>query len=522
MNRLLTSVLCSLVTISTVVTAEAARPKLVVGIVVDQLRTDYVEYLRELFGEKGFRRLMTEGAYLRNIEFPTVQPDLVSATAMLYTGNYPGQNGVPAASVYDESRGKMQPTLTENNTYSPSGLLLSTISDEIAIDGLGLASIYSIAADPQQAVIMAGHAGTSAVWISEASGKWATSPYYAATPQPAAVRNTRRGTTARFDSLQWKPLLDIARYPGISEKKSPFKYSFSEADIRKFIASPMANQEVTDLAIDYLRDLHLGEKSTAMDMLNIGYSAAPYKYADGADNRLELQDTYLRLDRDLGKLLDAIDKYVGLDNTLIYLSSTGYYNEGVTPDAEKFRIPGGTFSVKRAISLLNSYLSASYGPGDYVAGYAAGHFFLNDKAIKSARLDERRLAADARDFLAKMSGIAQVYTLDDILSGGAATLDLRNSIDVKRGGDLYVTFAPGWTVSNDHSFPTTEKHIRSSAIVAPFMMMGPGIEPQVIGTPVEATLLAPTLTQALRIRAPNGAAGRPLLLTSPVGDPDRR
>lgn len=517
MNRLITSVLCSLVTIGTVIQADPTRPRLVVGIVVDQLRTDYVEYLQDLFTEKGFRRLMTDGAYLRNVDFRTIQPDVVSATALIYTGNYPAQTGVPAANVYEESRGKMQPVLAHDNSYSPQALLLSTISDEIAIDGLGLGSIYSIATDPQQAVIMAGHAGNSAVWMAEESGKWASSPYYAATPQPAAVRNARHGLKSRFDTLQWKPMLDRAKYPGLPDagKRAGFRYSFSNSDLRRFIESPMANREVTDVAIDYIQQLHLGSHPSSIDMLNIGYTAAPYKYADGGDYRHELQDTYVRLDRDLAKLLDAIDKYVGLDKTLIYLSSTGYYNDATAPDADKYRIPTGNFSVKRATSLLNSFLSASYGPGEYVAGYASGHFFLNDKMIASRRLDAAKVASDARDFLSKMSGVADAYTLDDILSGGAATLALRNSIDVKRGGDLYVLFTPGWTVTDDTTFPNKVTHVRNAAVATPFMMIGPGVEPKVIGTPVEATVIAPTVTQALRIRAPNGASARPLLLTSP-------
>lgn len=516
MNKLLTSVLCSLVGITTVIQADAARPRLVVGIVVDQLRTDYIEYLQSLFGAKGFKLLMSQGAYLRNVDFPTIQGDAVSATALLYTGNYPSQNGVATAYIYDSQRNKLTPTLADGNSYSPANLHLSTISDELAVDGLGVGAIYSISANPQQAVIMSGHAGSGAIWISETDGRWATSPWYGKITGPAQTRNLRHSPAAMIDTMQWKPALRLEHYPGLPSQKQDyaFRYSFSRSDrevYRKFLESPLSNREITNLAIDYLQTLQLGKRTQNIDMLNIGYTAAPYKYVKDGDARVELQDTYVRLDSDLARLFEAIDKTVGLNNTLIYLSSTGYYDEA-TRDAERFRIPTGNFSVKRAVSLLNSYLSATYGNDNYVAGYSGGHFYLNPKAISGKSDDATEIASRSRDFLLRMSGVAEAYTIDDILSGGDGTERLRNSLDVNRSGDILVTFTPGWTVSDDTVYPPQEHNVRLSAVATPFIIMGPDITPQVIGTPVDATVIAPTISQALHIRAPNGSRSRPLLL----------
>lgn len=517
MNRLLTSVLCSLVGITTVIQADPTRPRLVVGIVVDQLRTDYIEYLQSLFGEGGFRRLMEQGAYLRNVDFDTADADAVSATAMLYTGAYPSQTGVSSGQVYDRSRSRLQPALSQGSGYSPERLLLSTITDELAIDGIGLGSIYSLSTDPQQAVVMAGHAGKGAYWIGD-NGRWTTSPYYNDTYSPLA-RSTYPSVAQRMDTMQWKPVLPLDRYPGIPAQKRhyPFRYTFPHNDreaTARFMASPISNREVTSAAIDCLNQLHMGTNPQTIDMLNIGYTAAPFKYVKDGDYRLELQDTYLRLDADLARLFAAIDRTVGLDKTLIFLSSTGHYDDA-TPDDPKYRIPSGTFSVKRAISLLNSYLSATYGNDTYVSGYAAGQYYLNRKAIDSRSLDADKIAADARDLLARMSGVSQAYTLDDIVSGGDGTARIRHSIDPKQAGEIYVSYTPGWTVDNDTSYPATQHQVRTAVIAAPFFIMGPDITPQTIGTPVEATVLAPTVTQSLRIRAPNGASARPLMLSQP-------
>lgn len=516
-NRLLTSVLCSLVGISTVIQADPTRPRLVVGIVVDQLRTDYIEYLQSLFGEGGFRRLMHEGAYLRNVDFPTASPDAVSATAMLYTGAMPSQTGISQSGVYDRSRSRMQPVLAHGNSYTPQPLLLSTVTDELVIDGIGLGSVYSLSADPQQAVVMAGHAGKGAYWISDHDARWTGAPYYNDTYSPLG-RAGYRMPSQKLDTMQWKPVLNLDRYPGIPAQKRhyPFRYTFPHSDreaITRFLASPMANREITRAAIDCLQQMHMGSNPQTIDMLNIGYSAAPYKYVKDGDYRLELQDTYLRLDADLAQLFEAIDRTVGLDKTLVFLSSTGYYDDA-TVDAEKYRIPTGRFSVKRAVSLLNSYLSATYGNDTYISGYAASQFYLNDKAITTRGLDSDRIAADARDFLARMAGVSRAFTMDDIVSGGADTQRLRNSLDPKHCGDLYVNYTPGWTVVDDTAYPVVEHQVRTAVATAPFFLMGADVPPQVIGTPVDATVIAPTVTQTLRIRAPNGASARPLLLNS--------
>lgn len=521
MNRLITSVLFGLVTINTVIQADPSRPRLVVGIVVDQLRTDYVEYLKDLFGEKGFRRLMEQGVYMPDVDFGTGIADAPSATATLYTGAWPSATGVPARRIYDPATKTGVPPLGDkgslgnftSDTYSPGALRLSTISDEIAIDGAGLGCVYSIAPDPQQAIIMAGHSGSSAVWMDEHTGNWATTTYYKDVPQAMTRRNYSSPLAMRLDTMQWKPLLELDRYPGVPAQKRmyPFRHQFSKADrdvYRTFMSSPLVNREVTDLAIDYLETLNIGRRGDAIDMLNIGYTAAPFKEVRDGDFRIELEDSYLRLDQQLGRLFDAIDRTVGLGNTCIYLAGTGYYDDAVPAD-EKYRLPGGTFSVKRATSLLNSYLAARFGNGNYVDSYFDSRFYLDHNEIENKGLKADEVAQAARDFLVRMSGVADARTIGDILDGRTDEAEqMRRVIDPRTGGDVLLTFSPGWTVSDDLRFPVYNKDIRTSAVLTPAFMLAPGAEPRTIGRTVEATAIAPTVTGQLRIRAPNGSVSK--------------
>lgn len=525
MNRLITSVICGLVGINTMLSADPSRPKLVVGIVVDQLRTDYIEYLQNLFGEGGFRKLMKEGAFLRNVDFKMNSLDKASGTAMVYTGSYPRYTGVAAESVYDPATRQMIPALNDadiignftTETYSPKALRLSTISDEIAIDGVGVANVYSIAPDAQQAIIMAGHAGNSAFWINDNTGRWATTTYYRDAPKVITQRNYDYSITSRIDTMQWKPTLPLAKYPGVpaQKKMADFKHTFSMADrdvYRQYMASPLVNTEVTDVAIAYIKEIGLGQKGNMIDMLNVGYTAAPYKAVKDGDFRLELEDSYIRLDGQLNRLFDAIDKYVGLDHTFIYLTSTGYYDDAVVDDP-KYRIPTGVFSVKRALSLLNSYLSAKYGNGAYVDTYSRGHVFLDRKEIENKQLRLEEVSEAARDFLVRMSGVSDAYTMSDIMTSALPGMEaLRLGTDPKTGGDVVLEFNSGWRVNDDTHFPNSVQVVRSSMTLTPAFFMGSHVKPQVISTPVDATSIAPTVTQTLRIRAPSGAVSKPVPL----------
>ena len=497
-----------------------ARPKLVVGIVVDQLRTDYIESLRNWFGANGFETLLSEGAYIRDVDFNAARLDASSATAMLVTGSTPSQTGVPSAMVWNSDALALRPALAQssvtltNDAFTPEQLRLSTVADEFAVDSDGAAAVYAVSADPQQAVILAGHAGTSALWINNTSGNWASTSYYGPMPSIATRRNINQPVSHRLDTMRWEPTRAAMQFAGldVNSKKRPFKYTFPKSDrdvYKKFAASPMANAEVTDMAIALIRSL--GEQPrTAPDMINVGYSLAPYKYATGANRRVELADAYIRLDAQIGRLVDAIDRYVGRGNALIWLSSTGFYDESQAED-KRFRIPGGEFSVRKAKSLLNSYLSARHGNAGYVASFRDGMVHFDRKVLDDKRLDPAEVIADARSFLVKMSGVADAWTIDEIISGGSASENaLRRSLDPRTAGDIIVSFAPGWSVLDDDSFPATVKYVRESPVMTPAIILAPGLKAQVITAPVDATAIAPTVAGILRIRAPNGAVSRPV------------
>ncbi|MDE5772862.1 MAG: alkaline phosphatase family protein [Muribaculaceae bacterium] len=523
LTRLLSSMIMGLMTINTVTLADSSRPKLVVGIIIDQLRTDYLEYLREYYGDKGFNRLIGNGLYLPDLDFRALVRDPATATALLYTGNYPAINGIPAASLYDHQSGRALPALNDpatignftNATLSPASLRLSTIADELAIDGGGLGLVYAVAADAQQSIVMAGHAGNCALWLDQNTGNWCSTTYYRDFPQNISRRNHKQPLSHRVDTISWRPALPLNRYPGIPGRKLnyPFTYTYPSNDkavYERFAVSPPGNAEVTDVAIDCIDALSLGHRSDAIDMLNVAYSLAPCRDIKDGDYRLELEDAYIRLDAQIARLLEAIDRKTGLDNTLIFVSSTGYYNDA-TPDDPKYRIPSGDISLKRIESLLNSFLSAKYGNGDYVEGIHRSQIYLNATLTDRKGLDLKTVRDEAREFVIKMSGIASARTLYDLLSDTSAEAEaVRLTIDPKTSGDILLTFTPGWNVIDDQTYPTTVTPVRESVVLTPAIIYYPVITPRTISETIDATAIAPTVTSILHIRSPNGAQQRPL------------
>ena len=494
MYRLATTGLLGLAALAGTVSLEVsgATPRLVVGIVVDQLRTDQIDQLQSLFGEKGFKVLMRDGAYLRDVDFKTPGLDASSGTAAVMTGSWPAYTGVPTALVFDPESQTMRPPLARpmsngsisNDSFTPEGLRLSTIADELAIASDGKAVIYSVAADPQQAVILAGHAATNAVWLNNTSGLWATSSYYGLLNNATKRVNSRTAPAHQIDTVKWRPLPATARLCTNLAKGPAFDYKFSSRDrdaYRKFGLSPAGNRAVTDMAVELISQMPADP--AAQGMINVAYTVAPYKYSLGTGT-VESTDACIRLDAQIGRLIEAVDKYCGKENALIWLTSTGYYDATATED-KRFRIPGGEFSVRRARSLLNSYLVARHA-----------------------------IADEARQFLAQMSGVEQTFTRREILSPSSPETDALNlGYDPKHGGDVIIRLAPGWSVvDEDAPVASHQKPVRQMPVMTPAFIMTPGIPAQKIDTPVEAAALAPTLTDILRIRSPNGTRARSIPL----------
>lgn len=527
MPRLVLALITSVVAMA--VPAEAQqRPRLVVGIMVDGLDQQYIDLLCDRFGAGGFNRLMREGVVIANADYGT-NLDATAATALIMTGASPATTSVTGAMSYDRDAMRAVPAMLDpeamcnftNRTFSPKALSVSTLADEVRIAGGGVTRVFSVAPDPAQAVILAGHSANSALWLNDKTGNWATSTYYR---EPAATMTRRNRTmplAVRLDTMQWTPLRSADAYPGLPEHLThyPFRYTFGRGNTDRyamFAASPLGNTEVTDVAGDLVADLSLGS-ADGVDMVNVAYTLRPYDYTKNDDNRYELIDSYLRLDRDLERLISGVEGRVGSGRTVFFLAAMP--PSGLSRrDDERWGIPFGEFSTKKAKSLLNMYLMAVFGNGEWVSGFFDNQFYLNHKLIKDRGVDARTVRAEAASFLSRMSGVDRVYTLDEILSGSSDShVDaLRRSLHPDTAGDLYVQVDAGWETVDDAvtSVPAERVHYvkRYAPATAPVFILAPDVDARVIDTPVDARVVAPTVARLLRIRSPNAAAMPGLIL----------
>ncbi|MDD6891095.1 MAG: alkaline phosphatase family protein [Bacteroidales bacterium] len=502
-------------------TGDASAPRLVVGLTIDQLRSDYIEAFSSLYGERGFKRLLKEGRFYWNAEYDFINVDAASSVAAVYTGTTPCYNGIPAERWMDRSTLRIIKSVDDTSYMgiytgectSPQRLLVSTLSDELMVATQGAAEVYSIAPTREMAVMAAGHAAKGAFWINDDTGKWSGSTYYGSFPNWVTSYNDREGLDFRIDNVAWGPYLPVNSYRFVTSasKQVTFKHDFTaerREKYRKYKTSPYVNDEVNRLVNACLAQTQIG-KDNVPDLLTLGYYAGNYDHKPNAEYAMEIQDAYVRLDNSIGDLLDLLERKIGLRNTLIVITSTGY-TDPEPQDPSQFRIPGGEFHIKRCGALLNMYLMALYGQGQYVETQYDRQIYLNHKLIEDKKLNLTEILDRSADFIVQMSGVRDAYTSQRLALGAwTPRIDkIRNSFHSSLSGDIYVEVMPGWTVIDEYS-QTTEV-VREGYSSMPLVFFGNTIRPEVIYTPVPMGAVAPTVAHCLRIRAPNAATCSPL------------
>ena len=501
----------------------AKRPSLVVGIVVDGLDIDRVYQLRDFFGSNGFNRLLNQGVTITDLEYGS-HLDETAATAVIYTGAAPAVNGIPSSEVFDVTSRRSVSVLNSPNTignftdetYSPAAVRVSTLADELRIDTGGLGDVYALSPEAEQAIIMAGHAGNNGSWINPNTGKWASTTFYTELPTSIQQLNHLRPLSARLDTLQWAPTLPPEAFSYLPSYKKiySFRHTFPHSEPTRYEAfrhSAPVNAELTSISADYIKMLNLG-KGEPTDMLNVNYTLHPYTYGRDADNRTELIDSYLRLDRELDRLFRAIDASgPGMGNTMVFVAGTPINPENQRDD-EKWRVPTGDFSPVRAVSLLKVNLMSIYGNGDWVTGYHNGQFFLNRELIRERGKDLDEFRRESADFLRRMSGVTRAATIDEVISApdtADSPFPPARNIDIENAGDVFIAVAPGWCITNN-SQNTAPIVVRTAGSTSAAFILYPPVEAQTITTPVDARAIAPTVARLLRIRAPNGSQVPPI------------
>ncbi|MFA6830655.1 MAG: alkaline phosphatase family protein [Bacteroidaceae bacterium] len=504
-----------------------APPRLVVHITVDQLRTDYLQAFSQTFSNRGIKRLWQNGIVYTEGRMPQMNVDNASAVATLFTGATPSVHGIISDHWFDrKTQQPIDATFDShfignytNETASPKHLLALTVPDILKQSTQGHAIVYSIAPTRDAAILSGGHSANSALWIDASTGKWCSSTFYQNFPRFVENINQSESLSDRIESISWQPLNTFQQFSYLTTtyQKSSFKYRFKDykpLQYKRFIESPLVNDEVNKIAEACLNNTAIGRDETP-DYLSVNYTIGRTPEQEENQQPLELQDSYTRLDNQVGNLLDAIDLKIGLKNALIIFTGTGYdnqitdYSESLTSSSEN-HIPGGKFSIHRCAALLNLYLMASFGDGQWVAGQCNNNIYLDHNIIKDKKINLQKMVDYSAAFLTQFSGVAQVYTSYQLLMGNSSyeSVPMQYGFSSANSGDLLLRLLPGW--KNVNEYGQVENITHYDIAPCPIIIMGPSNQARIIKTPVRTTQLAPTIARLIRIRGPNGCSDSPL------------
>lgn len=506
---------------------ENTKPKLLIGIVVDQLRYDYLDKFSADFGSDGFNRLIQKGLYARNVNY-TYKPTYTGpGHATIFTGATPSIHGIVGNNWYsskEKSRVYCVRTQKKGNEsfYSPERMQVQTLADEIRLFNNFKAKAYGVSLKDRGAILPAGHLANGAYWFDGKSGKWISSEYYEEnSPQWLSDFNAQ-DLQKVYLNQNWSLLAphevyqhsinDTNRYEGelFAGSGVSFPYDLKKGfeqkgfDLLKTI--PQGNSMTVDLAIKLIEANHLGQREV-LDFLSVSFSATDYVGHRFGVNSKEVQDTYLRLDRELARLLDFLDEEVGENNYLLFLTSD--HGAGEVPQYLKNQgVSAGYMDASAIKGEIDRNLDQKYGEADWILDFINYNFYFNHEAFHDKMLDLKTIYDEITADLLKVEGVADVYHNYRKVSNPHLQQMIDHGVYAPSSGDLILLEAPNYVI-NSKTGSTHGSPYRYDTHV-PLLFYGNGIKSGETNHPYAITDLVPTLSSLLNLPFPDGAFGNPI------------
>lgn len=499
------------------------KPKLIVVLVIDQMRFDYLYRFNKHFSEGGFKKLMNQGTVCKNAKQNYMLTQRIPGYVTIMSGAEPATHGVVSDQWISrvnnqiiiaglDATTKAIDAKGKNLNFSPKHLRTSFFSDELSLVTHGKSKIFSIALDGDVAAMAGGHTAKHAYWFDHGNGNWTTSTHYRDS-LPSWVRMfNQKKLPDTYLSKKWTPLKP--EIESAADSSFSFKgFMHNLVSIRKITSNykilketPFGNTLTKDFAITAIINDSLGHDSYT-DVLLLGFNAPGYINEKNGPMSDEIIDTYTRLDKDIEHFLSFIDAEIGTENTLFVLTSdrgTGYSPSYLA----KSGIPSGEFDHNKLVALLKSYLNVIYGKGDWIQNYSAKQIYLNHQMIEDAKIDLYEMQERIARFAVQFSGIANAMPASIMeKSGFAQGLNylMQNSYHRQRSGDVIINLEPGW-------IELTDKQVLQNSgynydIHVPLIWFGWKMPRYTIYRQVNTTDIAVTLSEFLEIAPPNGATG---------------
>ena len=511
------------------------RPKLVVGIVVDQMRWDYLYRYYDRYKENGFKRMLNEGFSCENTFINYIPTVTAIGHSTVYTGSVPAIHGIAGNDFIIEATGKTM-YCTEDTTVatvgssstagkmSPRNLLSSTITDELKLATNFRSKVISIAIKDRGSILPAGHAANAAYWLDNSTGKWISSTYYIK-ELPAWVKQFNdKNLAEKYLKQDWNTLYDIKTYvqsstdnnryegkwEGMTASTFPVKTSeMISRNLDIIRSTPYGNTLTLEMAKAAIENEQLGSNEVT-DFLAVSFSSPDYIGHKFGVNAIEVEDTYLRLDLDLANLFSYLDTKIGKGNYTTFLTA----DHGAANNPNFLidnKIPAG-FWVSGAIQReLNEWLEKKHSSKNLVLSFSNSQVHLNNKLVAENKLNEEAIRKDIVRFLKdkpNVAFVADIEKLEEAHLPGDLKERIINGYNVKRSGPITFILDPGWYSGSANGTGTTHGSWNGYDAHIPLVWMGWGIKHGSTNKVTNMTDIAATLAGLLHIQMPNGCIGK--------------
>lgn len=514
------------------------KPKLVVGIVIDQLRHDYFERYADNFGEDGFKRLISEGFYNHNTHYNYIPTFTGPGHASVYTGTTPATHGIIANNWYDKKMKSSVYCAEDTSVYtigstseaglmSPHRMLSSTITDELGLATNFKSKVVGISIKDRGSILPAGHNPTGSFWYDKSNGHFVSSSYYGNEELPSWLQEFNNQNLADdYLNKSWELSMPLEEYTestaddmpyemtvrGKNRAVFPYDLKALRAENGNFGLLPntaFGNTILADLAIATMEGEKMGQDDIT-DFLALSFSSTDYVGHGFGPRSVEVQDMYIKLDQEIARLFKHLDEEVGKGNYLIFVTSDHGCAE-VPEYLQANNIPADHYDGKAYVSNMSNALNQKFGEGQWIEDFSNEQFFLNHQLI-----EEKEIELDAiRKFMVnealKLEGVAEAYSASDMQSNEftahkAAALQM--GYNFKRSGDVLLILEPGWFYQTRSA--TTHGTGYAYDTHVPLIWYGSGIKSGTSYKRQNIDDIAVTLAHILGTSLPNGATGEPI------------
>jgi predicted AlkP superfamily pyrophosphatase or phosphodiesterase len=513
--------------------SQQQKPKLVIGITIDQMRWDFLQRYQNRYMADGFNRVLNQGFSCDNTLIPYAPTVTAAGHACIFTGSIPAINGIVGNNWHDAKNDREvycsedSPVLPIGNNHkvngrmSPKNMWVTTIGDELKLATNFKSKVVGIALKDRGAIFPAGHSADAAYWYDPSSGSWITSSYYMdELPLWIKQYNEAKGTD-KYYAKGWSTLYPVATYgQSTSDEKiyegkyrdipsSSFPYNFSMYIGKNYgIVSntPQGNTMTLDIAKLALKNHTLG-KDNITDLLTISLSSPDYIGHQFGPNSIETEDAYLRLDKDLADFFKYLDNVLGKNTYTVFITA----DHGVAHIPgflREHKLPNGDWRSSKTVISANDTLLQKFGVKDLIITSDNNQLYLNQKAISDAKLSYEEVSNFIIDYYKNQEGVFNAFSLKDI-NNVVMPVEVKNyfinGYESSRSGDIQYILKPGWidsrlTGTTHGAWYPYDTHI-------PLLWYGAGIKKGASAKSYKMTDIAPTVCSLLKIQMPSGSIG---------------